>query len=276
MELFETKECSFEKTKNVPYVIFNKWKSDSNMLHCFTTKHGGNSTGDLYSLNLGFNRGDKEELVIANYQSICDAIGVELGSLVISKQIHEANIVEVTYQDKGNGILHPNKWESVDGIYTREKGVTLTTHYADCVPLFFYAPKYHIIGLAHAGWRGTVMQIGDKMIEEWMTKYDIPLSEIEVGIGPSIGPCCFEVHDDVASEFEKKFGKASFIVENPSNGKYNINLWECNRQSLIKLGINSEKIYVSDMCTCCHEDIFFSHRKTGGKRGTLGALMCLK
>ncbi|MEG0152401.1 MAG: peptidoglycan editing factor PgeF [Cellulosilyticaceae bacterium] len=276
MNLFETKECRFEKVKDVPYVVFKKWGSDNQMVHCFTSKHGGNSTGDLCSLNLGFNRGDKEETVIANYQSICDAIGVELDSLVISKQIHETNIVEVTYKDKGNGILHPNKWESVDGIYTRERGITLVTHYADCVPLFFYAPKYSVIGLAHSGWRGTVMQIGNKMIEEWTTKYHIPPSEIEVGIGPSIGPCCFEVHADVADEFLKIFKKTSFIVENHSNGKYNINLWECNRQSLINLGISPEKIYVSEMCTCCHDDVFFSQRKTEGKRGALAALMCLK
>lgn len=276
MKFFETKECLFNETENVPYVVFKKWQDDKRIAHGFTTKHGGYSKGELASLNLGFNRGDDFTNVRENYQRVCKAMNVEEEGLVLSKQIHETNIVEVTYEDKGNGITYPNKWESVDGIYTQEKGITLVTHYADCVPLFFYAPRYNMIGLAHSGWRGTVGQIGKKMIEEWVNKHQIPIEQIQVGIGPSIGPCCFEVHEDVANEFIKEFGKTHFVVENITNGKYNINLWECNKQSLIQCGIDPENIYVSDMCTCCHEDIFFSHRKTQGKRGTLAALMCLR
>lgn len=276
MNLVNTRECKFQQVDQVPYVVFSKWTQDSNLTHCFTTKHGGISEGYLASLNLGFGRGDSKETVTQNYQNICSVLGVEVESLVLSKQIHETNIEEVTYKDKGNGIIHPNKWESVDGIYTREKGITLVTHYADCVPLFFYAPKHQIIGMAHAGWRGSVGEIGKKMVEEWMHKYNVPVEDIEVGIGPSIGACCFEVHADVADEFIKKFGKASFIVESKINGKYNINLWECNKQSLIKCGIKAENIAISELCTCCHDDIFFSHRKTMGNRGTLAAIMHLK
>ena len=248
----------------------------SSDLHCFTTKKGGVSTGECATLNLGFNRGDLKENVLTNYQRVAELLEVPLESMVLSKQVHETNIVEVTYNDKGNGIVTPNKWESVDGFYTNQPGITLVTHYADCVPLFFYAPRYGMIGMAHSGWRGTVDQIGAKMIQIWGEKHHIPPAEIEVGIGPSIGPCCFEVHADVADAFLMNFKNPSFVVESHKKGKYNINLWECNRQSLIAQGVLEENIMMAEICTCCESDTFFSHRKTEGKRGTLGAFMCLK
>lgn len=260
----------------LPHVVFNRWKDDAYMGHCFTTKLGGVSEGEWASLNLGFNRGDTQENVLSNYKIVCEFLGVPLESLVLSRQVHETYIQEVTGEDAGNGIYDTNKWESVDGIYTKERGLTLVTHYADCVPLFFYAPKYGMIGMAHAGWRGTVHGIAKKMIEIWHNKHQIPLEDIEVGIGPSIGPCCFEVHEDVANVFIEKFGSAHFIVKNTQDNKYHIDLWECNRFVLISAGIKDSHIVKAEICTCCHNDIFYSHRKTEGKRGTLGAFMYLK
>ncbi len=262
--------------EGVPYITFKQWADTTHMAHAFTTKHGGKSTGMWASLNLGFNRGDSDTHVRANYESICAALGVSSETLVLSKQVHEDHIAYVTQADCGNGFLHPNKWESMDGIYTDQKGVTLVTHYADCVPLFFYAEAYGMIGMAHAGWRGTVLEIGKKMVRIWHEKHGIPLDAITVGIGPSIGACCFEVHNDVADVFKETFGDAKFIVENPSNGKYNIDLWECNKESLIRAGLTSAQIECSHLCTCCLNDVFYSHRYTQGKRGTLAGLMVLK
>ncbi len=256
------------------YLIFTPWENEA-LVHGFTTRTGGVSEGEWSGLNLGFNRGDKETSVIENYRRVCDALEVTLDSLVLSKQVHELEIAKVTQEDKGNGITQPNKWKSKDGIYTREKGVTLVTHYADCVPLFFYAPKYGMIGMAHAGWRGTVGRIGKKMIELW-EKEGILASDIQVAIGPSIGSCCFEVGAEVADQFSNQFPGASFIISHEYDDKYHIDLWACNERILLEAGILKENIIQSQVCTCCHSDLFFSHRKTQGKRGTLGAFMCLK
>ncbi|MDA3732554.1 peptidoglycan editing factor PgeF [Niameybacter massiliensis] len=260
----------------IPHVIFECWENDSNMGHCFTTKLGGVSKGECESLNLGFNRGDDRENVVENYRRVGTLLGTSIEQMVLSRQVHETQIAEVTSNDAGNGIITPNKWESLDGIYTKEKGLTLVTHYADCVPLFFYARKYGMIGMAHAGWRGTVNEIGKKMIDIWHQEHNIPLEDIEVGIGPSIGPCCFEVHTDVADVFLERFGEQPFIVKNTKNDKYNIDLWACNAYSLETIGIKPNQIAKAEMCTCCQSDTFFSHRKTQGKRGTLGAFMYLK
>lgn len=262
--------------QNLPHMVFRKWEDDPRMNHCFTTKLGGVSQEEWYALNLGFNRGDAYENVVKNYESVCDLLQEPLTSVVLSRQVHETHIAYVDESMKGNGIAMPNRWESMDGIYTDQKGITLVTHYADCVPLFFYAPAYNMIGMAHAGWRGTVEEIGVEMLKQWHTKHHIPLEAIEVGIGPSIGPCCFEVHDDVASVFLQKYGDAPFIVENRENGKYNIDLWECNKYSMMKYGLKEEQLQKMAICTCCEHETFYSHRYTQGKRGTLGAFMVLK
>lgn len=258
------------------YITFPLWEKEKQLVHCFTTRYGGVSKGDLSTLNLGVDRGDTKENVLLNYQIVCDFLGVERESIVLSKQVHETNIKKVTTKECGNGLLHPNQWDSVDGIYTDQKGITLVTHYADCVPLFFYHPNHPLIGMAHAGWRGTVQKIGLKMLDLWVQEEKVKLTDIQVVIGPSIGPCCFEVHKDVATVFFDTFGDAPFIMYNPEKDKYTINLWECNKYMLMEKGILEKNIYISGICTCCHSNIFFSHRKTQGQRGTLGAFMALK
>lgn len=259
---------------DLTYLVFTPWENES-LVHAFTTRAGGVSEGELSSLNLGFNRGDREDNVIENYNRVCKALNINLNSLVLSKQVHELEIAKVTSEDEGNGIIHPNKWESKDGIYTSDRGVTLVTHYADCVPLFFYAPKYGMIGMAHAGWRGTLGGIGKKMVKLW-EKEGILAKDIQVAIGPSIGPCCFEVDVEVAQQFMDKFEDASFIHKHTDDDKYHIDLWACNASILEQAGVLKENIIQSQVCTCCHSNLFFSHRKTQGKRGTLGAFMCLK
>lgn len=268
--------CKFINKGEVTYLVFEPWEKDEHLIHGFSTRSGGVSQGEWATMNLGFNRGDKTECVIENYKRISHALGVPYESLVLSKQVHETEITKVSQKHCGNGILSPNEWESMDGIYTNEKGITLVTHYADCVPLFFYAPNYGMIGMAHAGWRGTAQEIGKKMVEIWTQEEQIPVSEIQVAIGPSIGPCHFEVDEDVAHVFLEKFPNADFVVYDDEKQKYRIDLWQCNEQSLLGAGILKHHIIRSNLCTCCMDQIFFSHRKTGGKRGTLGAFMSLK
>ena len=260
---------------DLTYVTFAPWE-DSDMIHGFTTRYGGVSKEHLTSLNLGFNRGDDEDNVFENYSRVCAALGVDRDSLVLSKQVHETNITKVTKEHRGNGINFSNIFESVDGIYTTEKDITLVTHYADCVPLFFYAPKHEIIGMAHAGWRGTVGEIGRKMIECWVEEEGITPEDIQVVIGPSIGPCCFEVGDEVVSEFITKFNEPSYITFNEETNKHHINLWECNAKILKDAKVPEENIIQTNLCTCCNSNIFFSHRKSKGQRGTMAGFMCLK
>lgn len=261
---------------DLTYLVCDKWQQDKSLIHCFTTRHGGVSTGPLASLNLGFNRGDEKENVLGNYERVCEALQVDLRSVVLSPQVHETQVVKIEKEDRGNGIFYKSKWASADGMYTTEPHITLVTHYADCVPLLFYAPQYAIIGMTHAGWRGTVHKIAKVLIDKWVKDEHIPMSAIEVAIGPSIGSCCFEVGEQVAHEFMKEFGEQPFISKDKSTSKYHIDLWQCNKYILMQEGIEEKNIYTAGLCTSCHEDLFFSHRKSKGNRGTLGAFMSLR
>ncbi len=256
----------------VKIVQFNAWENVPELVHAFSTKIGGISKDEFESLNLGFNRGD--ENVLDNYKIIADTLQVNPNSFVASAQTHKCEVCQVTYNDLGNGIYTDNKFKDVDGIYTCDKEVTLVTYYADCVPLFFYAPAHNIIGMAHAGWRGTVGEIGKNLALIWNKEFNIDFKDIEVGIGPSICKDCFEVHNDVADVFLAKPLFKEFVVPNKLEGKYNIDLWACNKKSLEALGIT--KIYTANICTCCNDDIFYSHRKTQGKRGSLAGFMSLR
>lgn len=262
--------------KDVCFLTFSELLKYPFIKHAFSTKIGGVSSKEFSSMNLSFGRGDNDENVIENYHKICDACGFDYNSLVASYQVHGTNIMSVTKKDCGKGIYKNKFTKGVDGLITNKKGVTLVTYFADCVPLYFIDIKKKVIALSHAGWRGTVNLIGAKTVQKMQKEYDSDISDIICAIGPSIGPCCFEVNEDVKKEFEKLNLDNSLIIKNFSNGKYAIDLWSANKQILLSCGISERNIIAGNMCTACNNDILFSHRVTNGKRGGMAAFLCLK
>ncbi len=178
-------------------VCFENLNGYDEIRHCYTTRHGGVSNGVFMSLNMGFGRGDDVHNVMENYQRVADTLGLDLEGFVLSDQVHRDNIREVTGKDAGKGIVRKRDYDSVDGLVTDVRGITLVTFYADCVPLFFYDPSNHAIGMGHAGWRGTVLDIGGKTVRKMTDVFGSKPSELVVGIGPSIGVCCYEVDESV-------------------------------------------------------------------------------
>ena len=165
----------------------------------------------------------------------------------------------------------------MDGLLTDEPGVTLVTYYADCVPLYFLDPVHRAIGLAHAGWRGTVAGMGIKMAEAMAHKFGSRPEELLAAIGPSIGPCCYEVDQPVADAFAARTDwQPESFLRDCGNGKYMLNLWEANRRALLRAGLLEAHISVAELCTRCHADWLFSHRASGGKRGGMAAFLALK
>lgn len=259
------------------YVTFPHFDKTELVHHCFSTKRGGVSQGIYESLNLGFTRGDDEELVRENYKRLCHAIGIDENNLVMTHQVHDTQVRVVTSEDLGKGYIRPRDYENIDGLITNEPGVPLMTFYADCVPLLFLDPVKKVIGTSHAGWRGTVNQIGAITVAKMAEVYGCDPEDILVGIGPSIGLCCFEVGPEVAEEFESKLPQhASDIIKAGQKGKYMIDLWTANKKILIDAGILDDNIVVTDLCTKCNKDTFYSHRGHNGLRGSLGAIIQLK
>ena len=274
---YNTRNMELHENQGVSYLTFPSLSAFPVVQHAFSTRLGGVSRGEFASMNLSFHRGDPDETVLENYHRFCDAAGFAFDSLIASAQDHHTEIRRVTKADCGIGIWRPRDRESVDGLLTDQPGVTLVTYYADCVPLYFLDPVHRAIGLAHAGWRGTVAGMGMKMAEAMERAFGSKPEELLAAIGPSIGPCCYEVDQPVAEAFAAKMDwRPENFIKNGGNGKYMLNLWEANRRALLCAGLLPERISIAELCTQCHADLLYSHRASGGKRGGLAAFFAVK
>lgn len=264
--------------EGVPFLQFNALNECGIVTHGFSTRMGGVSEGIYASMNLSYTRGDKEEAVTENFIRFAKALEVRPEDYVFSDQTHTTNIRVVTEEDRGKGFTKPRDYHDIDGLVTNVKGLVLSTFYADCVPLYFVDVKNKAIGLSHSGWKGTVGEIGRRTIETMEKEYGSKPEDILVAIAPSICRECYEVSEDVAVEFQKIFPEEEYdkIMDDKGNGKYQLDLWECNKRILLRAGILEENISVTNICTCCNSELLFSHRASQGKRGNLGAFLMLK
>lgn len=262
----------------VLYLSYPMLENTGLIQHGFSTRVGGVSEGIFSSMNLSFSRGDREDAVRENFRRMAEAIGVEADSLVFTAQTHTTNVRQVTEADKGKGILCPVDYKDVDGLITNEKGICLTTFYADCVPLFFVDPVHKAIGLSHSGWRGTVGKMGQETLRSMKTAYGTEAGDVIAAIGPSICQDCYEVSEDVIDRFREAFTKEKWdsIFYRKENGKYQLDLWKANEIVLLEAGVKKEHLAVTNVCTNCNSDVLFSHRATKGERGSLAAFLALK
>ena len=271
----ESKTLTIHEEGNLFYTTFPSFDRTGKVHHAFSTRRGGVSQGWFSSMNLSLKRGDDPSAVMENFQRMSQATGTYIGDMVFSDQVHGTRILYVDQQYRGSGILKEPMVEAVDGLITDKKHVALVTFHADCVPLFFLDPVREVIGLAHAGWRGTLYRIGANMIEMMKDDFDCDPADILVGIGPSIGPCCFEVGKDVYEPFRKAFAgwASTIILPAAQEEKRYIDLWEANEAALIECGVSPQHITVTDICTKCHPDYYHSHRFAGNKRGIQAAFL---
>lgn len=266
------------KEKNhVPYIQFKNLSATGIVKHGFSTRKGGVSTGIFSSMNLNFKRGDDPDAVMENYRRMAAALNMRVEDMVLSDQTHTTNVRVITEEDRGKGILKPQDYSDVDGMITNVPGIVLVTSYADCVPLYFVDPVRKAIGLSHSGWKGTVGHIGQKTVWKMHEVYGSEPKDIVAAIGPSICQSCYEVSDDVAEAFRANFtaDEAADILLDKGNGKYQLDLWKANEIVLLDAGVKKDHLEVTDVCTCCNPELLFSHRASHGKRGNLGAFLCL-
>ncbi len=267
-------------TRNVPIITFPVLSNLPFVRHGFSTRLGGVSSGIFSSMNLGVDSSpysDTADNIKENFRRIADSIGVQPDSFVLSKQVHKTNIRVVDEKDRGKGLYFPTDYEEIDGLITNQPNLTLVTKYADCVPIYFVDTVHKAIGLTHSGWRGTVKKIGKITIEEMTKSFGSNPADIIAVVGPSICVDCYEIGEEVASEFMLAFPEAlEKQILNPKNsGKYQCDLWAANRQVLSEAGLKPENIHISRVCTCCNSELLFSHRKSQGKRGSLAAFLAI-
>lgn len=273
----DPKNMELRRDGGTVYLTFPSFSDVPFVRHAFSTRLGGVSRDEFSSMDLAFGRGDSDAHVQENYRRFCRAAGFEAESLVLAAQDHHTAIRRVGREQCGVGIWKPQDRQSVDGMITNEPGVTLVIRTADCVPLFLLDPEKRAIGLVHAGWRGTVGEIGAKAVAAMEREFGSRPSALLAGVGPSIGPCCFEVDRPVRDAFAAltELGPET-LIRDDGNGKYHVDLWETNRRVLESAGVLPEHISVGGVCTKCSADWLFSHRATGGKRGGLSAFLEMK
>ena len=240
--------------------------------HCFTTRFGGVSTGIFDSLNIAIKEGETEENVRKNIEILGSALGFGTQDLVLTRQTH-SDIVRVVGRSDCNGCFHRD-YPECDGLVTNTPGIALVVFTADCTPLLFHDPVTGAVGVAHAGWRGTAAAIGAKVVQAMVREFGVDPADIRAAIGPNIGFCHFETDADVPEAMRAAFGPEVEPYIRRSGEKFYLDLKAINALSLRRAGVNH--IEISDDCTMCQPERFWSHRVTRGQRGSQGAVIVCK
>ena len=241
--------------------------------HCFTTRLGGVSTGIFDSLNLNFSRGDDPEKVVENFRRIGEVLGFTPEDVVNARQTHSDIVVRVDQRNRGN-LAVTGASPECDALITNTPGMALYVSTADCTPILLWDSETGAVGAAHAGWRGTVSAIGARTVEAMGREFGTKPENIRAAIGPNIGICHFETDADVPEAILEAFGQEARPFIQRKGEKYYVNLKEVNALVLRRAGVTH--IEISDECTMCRPDRFWSHRVTLGKRGAQGGIIVCK
>lgn len=264
--------------QSVMYFIIEPWRQTiPSLVAGFSTREGGVSTGPYSSLNLGFHVGDDQESVKQNRQRLAEQLAFPITRWVGTEQVHEASVKKVGLADAGKGAATlETAIAGTDALYTADENLLLTSLYADCVPLFFLAPDQRLIGLAHAGWRGTVKRIAPAMVKRWQADEGVDPADVHVVIGPCISQSAYEVDRGVIEAIRQSLPST---VERTytacGNDKYMLDLRLVNKQLLLEAGVRAEHIVLSSVCTA-GDARMFSHRADGGKTGRMMSFIGLR
>lgn len=241
--------------------------------HMFTTRLGGVSGGVYESWNLGENRGDDPDCVRENIRRAAALMGTDTDGFVITKQVHGTAVRIGTSADR-HTVGTPVPYEA-DGLVTSESGLALMVFIADCVPVLMEDADAGVISAVHCGWRSSVGDILGVAVEK-MCALGARRERICAAIGESIGACCFETDGDVPEAVGRYLdGDTAGLIFPAPGGKFRVDLRGANRRRLIKLGVSPENIDVSEECTMCSRQKYWSHRATNGVRGTQAATIIL-
>jgi YfiH family protein len=237
-----------------------QWDRYEGLIHGFTRRRGGKSVGPYAGLNLSYRVGDDPKTVS---QNVCDmklAIGIHDGRVVTMKQVHGDNIVEVSD-------ANVKEAGEADAMVTAKPNVFLAALTADCVPILMIAPQQRIAAAIHAGWRGSLAGIAAKAVKYLGDNYHIAPGELEAGLGPSIGACCYEIGEDVIEPLLRRWRAQAEDSLSRRGAKAHLDLRRLNQAILATAGVPAERIFTVELCTKCAGDEFFSYRREGKPTG---------
>ncbi len=247
------------------YYRFASLASHDGVFHGVFTRLGGVSPSPYDSLNVGHFVGDDREAVETNHDLICQALGISRGDITAAQQVHGNQVALVGPEDRGRVI------RATDALITDAPGVALMLRFADCLPVLLYDPVHQALGLVHAGWRGAIAGIAMKTVAAMAEAYGSRPADIIAGLGPGIGPCCYQVGTEVIEPVKANFNHWQELLHPQGDGSLHLDLREANRRQLAELGV--EEIEVIQLCTACRVDEFFSYRAEGGHTGCFAVVL---
>lgn len=264
--------CGTESTERCSY-----WQSpllkplDGRVVHGVTRRGGGVSLKPFSSLNLGLHVGDQEERVLRNREIALSSLGLSPANTVCAEQVHGVRVLDVGREEAGAGAYrYERALKGVDALITCASGIALLGYFADCIPIIIADVRGRWVGMAHAGWKGSLGRISQNVITA-LDERGVPPSELYVALGPGIRVCCYEVSEDLAEQFRRVFGPKALRWD--ETGRPFLDLVAINVQTLLDAGVPEHHIDVSGDCTACRTDLYFSHRIEGPRTGRMAAIV---
>jgi len=251
-----------KRNNDIVWFEFDLFNKEENLLHFQSTRMGGLSRGNYRGLNLGYGKDELND-VLANRLRLCDSIGFTDNNVVAQNQVHGNQVLIIDASHAGNGFYSKeDAIEDCDAMVTNEPDICLWAFGADCLPILFFDPTNRAIGVAHAGWKGTLANIAGETIRTMQENFGSLPEEIIVGLGAGIGVKYYEVGDEVVSAVLKKFEiDEPFLIQNPKTGHFHLDLINTNTFLLYQAGIEPENIEVADLCTYENAHWFYSARR---------------
>jgi len=260
------------------YFSYHLFKPFEHILTIVSSRPGGVSAKPYESLNLALSVGDDADAVMTNRALLYEAIGVDVDAVTIAQLVQGTHIEIVKSSSRGMEAAERAKcFVGTDGLITNIPNAPLSILIADCAALSFFDPKRNVIGLGHAGWRGTAGGIARKMVEAMNAAFDCHPADLLVGISPSIGPCCYQVRDDVVQAFHEAFpGQSDTLFVPQPDGSTHLDMWTALTCQLQASGVQQEHIELAGICTACHTDLFYSNRAERGETGRFTGMIALR
>ncbi|RME10651.1 MAG: peptidoglycan editing factor PgeF [Ardenticatenia bacterium] len=231
--------------------------------HAIFTRHGGVSQPPFDTLNVSWAVGDDEAAVRENVRRLYAALGADAARAVRVRMVHGTRVALVSAADAGKRL------PDTDGLITAERGLPLAMTFGDCQPLVLYDPEHHAVGLAHAGWRGTLGGIAFSLVRAMQVAFGARPERLQAFLGPAIGVCCYEVGENVARAARTWPGGDAWLHER--DGRLFFDLSAANRALFQRMGV--EVIEEAGLCTACRTDEFFSYRREKPATGRFGVIV---
>jgi len=260
----------FEKEKSGAKFFQSSILDDDSLVHAFSTRLGGNTLSPMHYFSMGTaGMPEFKKEVDKNRIKLCNILDLNYQKLIIPDQKHTDNIVVI--KNNSNFDL-----KETDGVITDQDDLPIMLLFADCTPVILFEPQKRILGVIHAGWRGTAKGIVSKAVKIFIEEFNAAPELIKAAIGPAIGQCCYPVSEDVAEQLRSSIKKDcdNIFIKAENTGKINVDLKKLNAQQLVESGVLN--IDVMGYCTSCNNSLFYSYRADNGKTGRHCAVASIK